>query len=72
MPRTGDLVADEFAVDERASVVRADVVNRIEAALNVEERDHLALHFDQELARIGDFRHVGHADELRHRVCSFS
>src|SRR6516165_5729404 len=52
VPRTGDDAAFEVALAERPAAVRALVVQRVERAVDVEERDLLPVH-RHELARSG-------------------
>ena len=56
----------EFAVGERTAVVRAHVVDRVEAAFDMEQGHHLAVDFDERLARIGNLTDVGDANEVWH------
>ena len=56
----------EFAVGERAAVVGADVVDRVVAAFDVEQGDHLAVDLDERLARVGNLGDVGDAEEVCH------
>ena len=66
----GDLVVPQFAVGKRAAVVGADVVDGVEHAADVKQRDHVVIDLDEGLARIGDLGNVGHSDELSHRLHS--
>ena len=62
---TGDLVIDEFTLHQRAAVVRADIVDRIELAVDAKESDQVTIHLDQRLARISQFGSFCHP----HKIC---
>ena len=47
MTRTLDLAADQFALGERAPVVGAHVVDGVDGAVDVEDRDRPAVELDQ-------------------------
>jgi len=62
----GDRVVSEFAVSERATIVRADIVEGIELAVAVKQRHHFAIDFDERLAGIGDLGDRADTNEFRH------
>ena len=67
VPRAGDLVVAKFAVGERTAVVCTDVVDGVEHAADVKQRDHVAADLDERLARIRNLGDIGDADELCHQ-----
>ena len=66
VPGAGDLVVAEFAVGERPAVVCADVVDRIKDALDVKDRHHVAIDFNECLARVGNLGDVSDTDVVGH------
>src|SRR5262249_56058794 len=67
VPGTGDYAALEVALAERSATMRALVVERVERAVDVEERDFLAVH-RHELCRSGrNIRNRAGLRERRHR-----
>src|SRR5262245_8727026 len=66
MPRTGDLLARHLTLRERASAVRARVVDGVEAPIEIEERDLPARQLDT--LRLARCEICGARDlrELRH------
>jgi len=44
---------NKFAIRQRSTVVRADIIERKELSANVKQGDHFAIYFDECLAGIG-------------------
>ena len=44
----------------------ADIVDRVEVALDMKEGDQFAVYVDEQLARVGDLGHGGHSQKFSH------
>jgi hypothetical protein len=52
---TFNFVAGQFAIGQRAAIVRADIVNCVDLAIDIEEGDWLVFHLNKELLACRDF-----------------
>jgi hypothetical protein len=66
MPRATNLVPFEFTFGERTAVMRADIVDRVELTIDIEQRDGPAIEVEQLLSARRNFVQLGHSDGIRH------
>jgi hypothetical protein len=59
-------MVSQFAVGQRATVMRADIIEGIKFAVGVKQRHHVTVDFNERLAGIGDLGGRGDTNEFLH------
>jgi hypothetical protein len=68
MPGTGDYFSITLPFTDRSALMRAHIVDRVECAIDIEERDALPLDLDAFALACRNVADLGHFDKIGHAI----